>query len=142
MAPLFFKETKMNLFIMGCMIIYCLVCSYTDLKALQIKNSITYPFLLLMLILRIQEPAYYAALVPALLFLLMYLIKPQFIGAGDIKMLAVLGLCLGAKIVLVIFVMSAGALVYTIYERARGRKDQSVPLAPFLSVGAVVAIII
>ena len=75
--------------------------------------------------------------------LLAALIHPAGMGMGDVKLAGVMGLYLGAAIApaLLIAFLSGSIVGVAILVRhgARGRK-QAVPFAPFLALGAVVAL--
>jgi leader peptidase (prepilin peptidase)/N-methyltransferase len=75
--------------------------------------------------------------------LLAALIHPAGMGMGDVKLAGVMGLYLGASIVpaLLIAFLSGSIVGLAIVARsgAKGRK-QGVPFAPFLALGAVVAL--
>jgi len=66
------------------------------------------------------------------------------IGTGDVKYSAAIGYCLGAFGYLqAALIMAAGLLIYLIYLVAtkRGSLKTKAPMGPFLSLGAVVAIL-
>jgi leader peptidase (prepilin peptidase)/N-methyltransferase len=71
------------------------------------------------------------------------LIYPAGMGMGDVKLALLLGAMLGRTVPVALFVGMAAALVPGVYLLAKhgskGRK-MGVPLAPFLALGAVVAL--
>jgi leader peptidase (prepilin peptidase) / N-methyltransferase len=75
--------------------------------------------------------------------LLAVLIHPAGMGMGDVKLAGVMGLYLGAAIapaLLIAFLFgSMVGVAILLRQGARGRK-QAVPFAPFLALGAVVAL--
>ena len=79
-----------------------------------------------------------------LLFLIITLISPRGMGAGDVKLAGVLGLLLGLPGVLValwIAVVSGGLVaVAFLLLRKKGRKD-AIPFGPFLALGAIVTLL-
>jgi prepilin signal peptidase PulO-like enzyme (type II secretory pathway) len=79
-------------------------------------------------------------IIPALLLFLLFLVKPNALGAGDIKLLAILGLVFGLEdTILILFVMSLSSLFYIITRTIFTRKRiVSIPLAPFITIGVVV----
>jgi leader peptidase (prepilin peptidase)/N-methyltransferase len=71
-----------------------------------------------------------------------WLLKKEAMGGGDIKLLAMLGIYLGMKgVLLTIFLGSVIGLIITIVLLATGwmKKDQPIPFGPFLAIGACVA---
>ena len=69
---------------------------------------------------------------------------PGGMGMGDVKLAAVLGLCLGAAVAPAILIALVTGVVYGAFVMARkgtreGRKT-AVPFGPFLAVGALVAV--
>lgn len=127
----------MDYIIMGCLVIYCLVCSYTDITTRRIPNKLTYLLIFILLLLRIQCPTYYLSLIPALLFFIVYLVNPNSIGAGDIKMLAAIGLGVGGKMIMVIFGMCLSSVLYYFFQKVLKKSVKSIPLAPFISIGVL-----
>lgn len=66
------------------------------------------------------------------------------IGTGDVKYSAAIGYCLGAfGYIQAALIMAVGLLVYLIYLVAtkRGSLKTSVPMGPYLSLGAVVTVL-
>lgn len=120
-----------------------LVCTwfcYTDIKYRRISNKITHPLILICLIWRLLDSVYLLGIIPALILFILFLIKPDGIGAGDIKLLAVIGLVVGLQgAVLVSIVMCMSVLIFSL-----GRKlfvPEGVirfPLAPFIALGIAV----
>ena len=69
---------------------------------------------------------------------------PGGMGMGDVKLAAVLGLCLGSAVAPALFVallagVLAGAAIIAREGAAKGRKT-AVPFGPFLALGALVAV--
>ncbi|WP_430187381.1 prepilin peptidase [Paenibacillus lautus] len=125
----------------------CIWFSYTDIKARIIPNRITHPLIIALLLIRLFEPAYFLGLIPALILLICFFIRPNSIGAGDIKFLAIIGLCIGIQgTALVILLTCASTLIFLMVWKQVGRifgfeKIKTVPLAPFLSFGVLVSLI-
>ena len=75
--------------------------------------------------------------------LLAALIHPAGMGMGDVKLAGVMGLYLGASIapaLLVAFLTGSLVGVGLMLARRGGGRKQGVPFAPFLAIGAVVAL--
>jgi leader peptidase (prepilin peptidase)/N-methyltransferase len=79
-----------------------------------------------------------------LIFLAILLLFPAGLGEGDVKLVGVLGVLVGFPGVLVtlgIAAISGGLMAATLLLlRKKGRKD-SIPFAPFLILGATVALV-
>lgn len=82
--------------------------------------------------------------VAAALLLLAALVRPGDMGMGDVKLAGMLGLFLGAEVVVALlagFVAAALAgLVLLVRHGAAGARRATLPLGPFLALGASVAL--
>ena len=132
------------------------VVSATDLAARRVPNRVVlpaYPITAALLVAACLPtgpwwPLARAGLAAAVLggfYLALGLAFPAGMGLGDVKWAGVLGAYLGwlgwsAMVdgTLIAFVAAAGALVVA---RAFGRRQASVPMAPFMTLGAVVAVL-
>jgi len=121
-----------------------------DLEHRVIPNRITAPAAVLALVLGLAldpsgEPGRLLAGAAAGGFLLVAaLAYPAGMGMGDVKLAAVLGLCLGAAVgpaILIALVSGVllGALIIARKGAAAGRKT-AIPFGPFLAVGALAAV--
>lgn len=135
----------MNHYLLWALALLCLYFAYTDIRYQVIPNRWTHPLLLILLLWRVVtfEWTYLYGLIPALVLLLIFVIRPAAIGAGDIKLLAVIGLVGGLPIVLsTIFIMG---LLCMFYAGVRIIRRQPVrhqfPLAPMIAVGYCLAIL-
>jgi leader peptidase (prepilin peptidase)/N-methyltransferase len=121
--------------------------SATDLEHRIIPNRIVLPAAALVLVgqtLVHPSPEWAISAVAASGFLLAAaLIYPAGMGMGDVKLALLLGAMLGRTVPVALFVGMAAALVPGVYLLAKhgskGRK-MGVPLAPFLALGALVAL--
>ncbi|MBP1906757.1 Flp pilus assembly protein protease CpaA [Paenibacillus turicensis] len=92
--------------------------SYTDIRYRTISNKITHPLILICLVWRLLNPVYVLGIFPALILFILFLIKPDGIGAGDIKLLAVIGLVFGLqRVVSIAIIMCTTLLVYSVLRR-------------------------
>lgn len=133
------------------LVIVLVAVTVTDLRSRRIPNRITAPAALLALIVGLighpaGVPEQLAAGAAAGGFLLVFaLISPKGLGMGDVKLAAVLGLCLGASVAVALLAglvasAVAGGVVIARVGLRRGRKV-GLPLAPFLAAGGLLAIV-
>ena len=132
------------------------VVSATDLAARRVPNRVVlpaYPISAALLVVACLPSAPWwplaragiAAAVLGGFYLALGLAFPAGMGLGDVKWAGVLGAYLGwlgwsAMVdgTLIAFIAAAGALVVA---RAVGRRRASLPMAPFMTLGAVVAVL-
>lgn len=134
-----------NMLLTTSLVILCCWFSYTDIKERRISNKLTYPAILFLLIFRVLcGPEHLWGLVPGTVFFLIFMISPRSLGAGDVKLVALIGLCIGVeRAVVALFLMCVFVFVYL-----GGRKllslevPRSVPLAPFLTLALLVVIVV
>lgn len=123
-----------------------------DLEHRRIPNAITLPGCLLAIALGLAfdpagEPARLLAGVGAGgALLIVALISPKGMGMGDVKLVAMIGLFLGAAVIPAVLIallagVAVGAMVIAKVGVAKGRKT-AVPFGPFLAFGAVVALFV
>jgi leader peptidase (prepilin peptidase)/N-methyltransferase len=121
-----------------------------DLEHKIIPNRITYPAAVVALVLGLaldpsNEPErVYASLAAGGALLIVALAYPGGMGMGDVKLAAVLGLCLGVAVAPATFIavlagVLVGAVVMARKGAAQGRKT-AIPFGPFLALGAIVAV--
>ena len=121
--------------------------SATDLEHRIIPNRVVLPAAAVVLVAQTlvhPSPEWAIAAFSASGFLLAAaLVYPAGMGMGDVKLALLLGAMLGRTVPVALFLGMAAALVPGIYLLAKhgseGRK-MGVPLAPFLGLGAVVAL--
>lgn len=123
-----------------------------DLEHRLLPNVLTGPAAVLAIVLGLAldpggEPErLVAGAAAALFFLLAALAYPGGMGMGDVKLAGVLGLFLGAPVVVALLVALVSGVVAGVAVVARkgvadGRKT-AVPFGPFLALGGVVAILV
>lgn len=136
----------MSFAVEGLLLLMCTWCSYTDLKERRIPNVWTYTAFLVLLVYRMFDPVFLWGLIPAVVLLgCWFFIPPSLsIGEGDIKLLAVIGLGIGFNQTMVVFFyMGLGWLISKIaYRIVKRRKLNFLPLAPFILIGLILAIIL
>jgi leader peptidase (prepilin peptidase)/N-methyltransferase len=128
-------------------VLLLLAIFFVDLEHQIVPNALSYPGLLLGLLLAIPQgrfvDALFAAAGAGALFLLIAIISGGGMGGGDIKLAAMMGAFLGwpriAVALLFAFVLGAGVGVLLIALRRRSRKDP-IPFGPALAVGGVIAL--
>jgi leader peptidase (prepilin peptidase)/N-methyltransferase len=121
-----------------------------DIEHRVIPNKITVPGVVLALAIGFAlDPAgeperIIAGLAAGGFLLLAALAYPGGMGMGDVKLAAVMGLCLGAAVAPAILIallsgVGVGAAIIARKGAAEGRKT-AIPFGPFLAAGALVAI--
>ncbi|OMD10620.1 hypothetical protein BJP50_28305 [Paenibacillus odorifer] len=100
--------------------------------------------LILIFVIRMFDIQFYFGLIPALIFTILFFVNSNAIGAGDIKLIALIGLVLGLENTLfVIMGMSISAMLYLIFRLLKDRVNvKSIPLAPFLTFGVFCSVIL
>jgi leader peptidase (prepilin peptidase)/N-methyltransferase len=71
------------------------------------------------------------------------LIRPAGMGLGDVKLVAVLGVYLGSRVaeaIAIAFAAGSVAGLVLIIRHGWGARSRTIPFAPFLAAGALVAI--
>jgi len=141
-----------------------LIVALIDLEHGLILNRVTYPAIIVLLLLAPFWPelgisreflgtagllgSLFNSLVAGfgafLIFLIIFLVHSQGMGGGDVKLAGVIGLLVGYPGVLValsIAVVSAGILsIFLLAFRKKDRKD-AIPFGPFLAAGAIVTFV-
>ncbi len=83
-----------------------------------------------------------AGLGAAVFLLAAALIRPNGMGLGDVKLAGVLGVYLGAAVIeamVVAFAAGSVAGVVLLVRHGRKARSRTIPFAPFLAIGALVA---
>lgn len=119
---------------------------FIDLQHQIVPNALTYPGLLLGLLLAVLQGRFADALLAAAgagaFFLIIAVVSRGGMGGGDVKLAAMMGAFLGwpaiAVALLLAFTLGAAAGLLLIALRQRSRKDP-IPFGPALAVGAVLA---
>ncbi len=121
---------------------------FIDLDHQIVPNALSYPGLVLGLLLAIPQDRFVDALLTAAgagaFFLLIAIVSRGGMGGGDIKLAAMMGAFLGwpaiAVALLLAFTLGAVAGVALIALRLRTRKDP-IPFGPALAVGGMIALL-
>lgn len=137
--------------------LYCsilIVIGVIDLNTQLILNKLTYPTAVIALVLALLPLK--MGVVPALgnaligggiglgLFLLIFIASRGGMGIGDIKMAGLMGLMVGAPLVLVSILLAVicGGVVAVILLAAKHKeRKQALPFGPFLSLAAIVTLL-
>ncbi len=143
-GPLFIREFVGDA-VFGLML---LAIFFIDLEHRIVPNAISYPGLVLGLLLAISQGRFPDAVLSAagagLFFLSVAVISRGGMGGGDIKLAAMMGAFLGwpgiAVALMLAFVLGAGAGLLLIVIRRSSRKTP-IPFGPALAVGAAVALL-
>ena len=130
---------------LGCGVLVAV--TVTDLERRVVPNRIILPALAVALVVQtVRDPSVewvVAALAAGGFYLVAALVYPAGLGMGDVKLAAFLGAWLGASVLVALFAGSLLALIPAVVILAtqgkQGRKV-SIPFAPFLAGGGVVAL--
>ena len=158
LLPLFYRQSLLVVFrtLLMCSVLW--PCAWADARGFLIPNkvllvgAVSGALLLAADILLEMDQASYLLISTViavgaltLVSLLCKLISPKTVGMGDVKLLAIMGLCLGTEFVWTalffsFFFLFLVCLVLLIARRVK--RSDSVPLAPFLLVGTIAAAIL
>lgn len=136
----------------GLLVLVLVACALTDLERRIIPNRITGPAALLGLALGLAldpggEPKRleWAAIAGGFL-LLAALAKPAGMGMGDVKLLGVMGLCLGRPVIVALLCALLGSLATGVVlarrHGVRAARKTQLPLGPYLVLGGIVAALV
>lgn len=129
---------------------FFLLAALVDLKYRLVLNALIYPAGVLALLSHAMPPGRETLLslmggaFGLLPFLLAILLKPDGIGAGDVKLATLIGLVVGFPQVvyaLVIAVLAGGIAVAVLLLTRRWKLTSYIPYAPFLCLGAILILI-
>jgi leader peptidase (prepilin peptidase)/N-methyltransferase len=146
------QSSVTNAVLRGVLMLVLVACAVTDLEQRRIPNRITGPAALLALALGLALDAHgeprrllWAALAGGFL-MIAALINPAGMGMGDAKLVAVMGLYLGAPVIVALLVaMLASVVTGLVIARRRGvraARKTTLPFGPYLLLGGVVAALI
>lgn len=132
------------------MVLLLVPAAAIDLEHRRIPNAITLPGCLVAVALGLAfDPAgepvrLLAGLGAGVAFLAVALASPKGMGMGDVKLVGMIGLFLGASVIPAVLIAllagtSVGAVVIARVGVRNGRKT-AVPFGPFLALGAIVAL--
>jgi leader peptidase (prepilin peptidase)/N-methyltransferase len=130
---------------------YFLLIAVMDIKYRLVLNILTFPAIALLVggHLLLNQRGFPNVLVGGIfafsIFYLVARLKPGDVGSGDIKLAALIGVCFGFPMMLVALILGAGAgagaAVYLLTRQQTDAKTY-IPYAPFLCLGALVAILV
>lgn len=136
----------------GVLVLVLVACAVTDLERRIIPNRITGPAALLGLALGLAlDPAgepkrlLWAAIAGGFLVIAV-LVNPAGLGMGDAKLVGVIGLYLGAAVIVALLVallssLATGVVIATRRGVRAARKTQ-LPFGPYLAAGGIVAALV
>lgn len=136
-------------FVLMAICAYYLLIMVMDLKYRLVLNVLTYPAIVLALIVNLvvlRQPALNVLMGVVFAFGIFYvttLLRPNGLGGGDVKLAALLGATFGFPLVLWALIVSAAAsavVIAFLLLRRRTTRD-TIPYAPFLCLGAVAVLI-
>jgi leader peptidase (prepilin peptidase) / N-methyltransferase len=121
-----------------------LAIAVVDIRERRVPNRIVLPAFVAVLALHtIGDPSWEWAAAAAAAFavlLVLALLKPAGLGMGDVKLTLLLGAMLGRNVLIALVVGLAAAALPSLVLILRGRRDATLPLAPFLALGGLVAL--
>jgi prepilin signal peptidase PulO-like enzyme (type II secretory pathway) len=130
---------------------FFLLVAIIDLRYRLVLNVMVYPAMVVTLLLRFMLPgsgavtALVGGVIGLALFLLTALLRPGDLGAGDVKLATLIGLILGFPQVLwalALGIVAGGiAAILLILLTHRWGLKSHIPYAPFLCLGATVALL-
>jgi leader peptidase (prepilin peptidase)/N-methyltransferase len=128
-----------------------LICTATDLLRFRVPNVVTYPAIIAALVASIVMPggdvadAVLAALAAGGFFFVLAFINPSGLGLGDVKLAVLIGAGLGLQVgMLALFwgILVAALVMGAMWAVRIVTRKQGVPYAPFLSLAAIVVMLI
>jgi leader peptidase (prepilin peptidase) / N-methyltransferase len=136
----------------GVLMLVLIVCALTDLERRVIPNRITGPAALLGLALGLAlDPGgelsrlLWAAIAGGFLTIAV-LVNPAGLGMGDAKLVAVMGLYLGAPVVVALLVALLSSLAVgvgiALRRGVRAARKTQLPFGPYLAAGGIVAALV
>lgn len=121
-----------------------------DLEHRRVLNVVVYPMAAAGLLLALLHPqlsfvnAVVGGLVGFGIFLLLYLVRPGGLGAGDVKLAGLIGILVGFPgvlvAILVAIILGGVAAAFLLLSRRVGPKG-TMAYAPYLSIGALFALV-
>jgi prepilin signal peptidase PulO-like enzyme (type II secretory pathway) len=137
---------------LGLAVAYCflLLIATIDLKYRLVPNALVLPALAVALLAHALPPSRHTltALLGGALglapFLLVALLRPGTLGGGDIKLAGLIGLALGYPLALwpvSLGILAGGLTSIVLILAGRGSPKSQIPYAPFLCLGAMVALL-
>lgn len=133
----------------GLMVLTVIPCAVIDLESRLIPNRITGPAAALALVAgtaldpsgELSRLAWTAGVAGFLL--IAALVYPAGMGMGDVKLLVVIGLCLGRPVVVALFAALIASLLTGVIlatrRGVRGARKTALPFGPYLAAGGVLA---
>jgi leader peptidase (prepilin peptidase)/N-methyltransferase len=139
--------------VLGLVLVAVLVpLALIDLDTGLLPNRITYPAAVVGVALGVAldpsgEPGrLLAALAAGGVFVLISLLHPRGMGMGDAKLVAVMGLFLGAPVAVAVFGgLISGSVIGVLIVARKGvnaGRRTTVPFGPFLALGGVIAVLV
>ena len=153
-AVLFLNQSVVFTIVMCLSATLLIIIACIDLDFMLIPNSLLFVFIALSIVLIIFYPfgAWYNHLIGCAVgggfLLLIYglgfaIVKREVVGLGDVKLMATLGLLLGWKNIIVAYLIAfivAGIVLLIVKAVTKNKeKFKEYPFAPFLALGALVA---
>lgn len=121
-----------------------LAIAFVDLRERRVPNRIVLPAAAVVLVLHTlgePSPEWAIAAAAAFVFLLVpAVVYPAGLGMGDVKLMLLLGAMLGRATLVALLVGFVAVAVPSLALLIAGRRGTTLPLAPFLGLGGLVAL--
>jgi Flp pilus assembly protein protease CpaA len=128
-----------------------LVCAATDALSYRVPNAVTYPAILGAVVVGAAMPGADlfevlagGALAGGVLLLPAIFTGGMGMGMGDVKLATFIGLALGfahVALALVLMALAGGAAATLLLVSGRRKRSEPIPYAPFISLGALAALL-
>ncbi|MEW5985600.1 MAG: A24 family peptidase [Chloroflexota bacterium] len=127
------------------------VIALIDLRSHRVPNKLVYPAMGVALLVHAVPPGretlntLLGGVIGLAPFLLVALLRPGGMGGGDVKLAALTGLTAGfpqAAWAISIAILLGGVTAMALLVTRRGRLDTGIPYAPFLCLGAILALLL
>ncbi|WP_051569329.1 prepilin peptidase [Alkaliphilus transvaalensis] len=122
-----------------------LLCSIYDIRKRIIPNNIILGILMLglfrLIVSAMDIGSLWGFFIPAFPLLVVKFFNPKYIGAGDIKLLMAIGVWVGYKSNILVYILACTlALVWALLHITLKKQIKTVPFAPFITVAVAITV--
>lgn len=124
--------------------LFLMIIALIDLRYRIVPNVLTYPATLAVLIFQVAQGNVLSAVIGGVLAFGLFFLAGQLspLGWGDVKLAVLIGLALGFPYVLIALLLGAGTAAVFAVILMKTRDEGFLPYAPFLCLGAMVALLV